>query len=190
MSEPAREITFHEYEDRDLPESLRLQVLCFLRIVWPDGFIGPNRFRDQITDPGLHPHHLVYASGTQLVSHLEIITTTVAVNQVAYRVQSPTSVMTYPAFRREGWSTRLNAEAVGRIDRGGADIGVLTCAPELINFYHRIGWTHVPGAAIVAGPDGDTWTADDVLLIRRTSSRSVQFLEDLGHHPMRVAGEW
>lgn len=57
-----------------------------------------------------------YAAGTQLVSHLEIITTTVTVNQIDYQVQSPTSVMTYPAFRREGWSSRLSRQAAERID--------------------------------------------------------------------------
>lgn len=131
-----------------------------------------------------------YAAGTQLVSHLEIITTTVTVNQIDYQVQSPTSVMTYPAFRREGWSSRLSRQAAERIDNGGADIGVLMCAPDLINFYGRVGWTHVPGAAIVAGPDRRTWTSDDILLIRPASRKITTLLEDLKHHPMRIASEW
>lgn len=190
MSEEAEVIQFREYADQDLPEALKLQVLCFLRIVWPDGFTGPNQFRDQITDPDLHPHHLLYAAGEQLVSHLELITTTVTVNGGQYRVQSPTSVLTYPAFRAAGWSTRLNREAAARIDSGDADVGVLMCRADLIDFYRRTGWTHASGASIVAGPDGDTWTAEDVLMTRSTSPRSAQFLENVRHHPMRVASEW
>lgn len=85
-------------------------------------------------------HHLLYAAGTQLASHLEIITTTVTV-KIEYQMQSPTSVMAYPAFRGEGWSTRLNVQAAERIDTGRPDIGVLICAPELMNFYSRAGWT-------------------------------------------------
>jgi hypothetical protein len=190
MSAGDAAIEFHEYSDGDLPEPLRLQALCFLRILWPEGFTGPNRFRDQITDPGLRPRHLLYAAGTQLVSHVEVITTTVTVNEIEYRVQSPTSVLTYPAFRGEGWSTRLNTEAAERIDTGGADIGLLLCAPDLIKFYGRAGWIHASEATVVAGPDGGTWTSDDVLLTRPTSPKSKRFLEDLRHHPMRIADEW
>lgn len=190
MADDAAAIQFREYADQDLPETLKLQVLCFLRIVWPDGFTGPDQFRDQITDPGLQPHHLLYVAGTQLVSHLELITTTVTVNGVDYRVQSPTSVLTYPAYRGGGWSTRLNREAAARIDSSDAHIGVLMCGTDLIDFYRRTGWTHASRASIVVGPDGDTWKSDDVLMTRSTSRRSVQFLEDVRHHPMRVASEW
>lgn len=190
MSDDAAAIQFREYADRELPEPIRLQALCFLRIVWPGGFTGANRFRDQITNPELRPHHLLFVAGTQLISHLEIITTTVTVNQTEYLVQSPTSVMTYPAFRGEGWSTRLNLRAAEKIDRGGADVGVLMCAPELVNLYSRAGWKHEPGATIVAGSDGESWTSSDVLLTRSTSPRSRMFLEGLRHHPLRVASEW
>jgi hypothetical protein len=190
MSEDDAAIRFREYSDANLPEPLRIQVLSFLRIVWPEGFIGPNRFRDWITKPHMQAHHLLYAAGTQLVSHLEIITATVTVNHVQYRVLSPTTVLTYPAFRREGWSSRLNARAAERIDNSTADIGVLTCTPNLIDFYSRAGWTLAPGAASVAGPDGYTWTSNDVLLTRPTSAKSTRFLEDLKQHPMRVVDEW
>jgi len=33
-------IQLHHYSDADLPGVLRIQVLDFLRIVWPDGFSG------------------------------------------------------------------------------------------------------------------------------------------------------
>lgn len=190
MERPGPMIEFQEYSDEAFPEPLRLQALCFLRITWPEGFTGPNRFRDQITDPGLRPHHLVFVAGSQLVSHLEIITTTVTVNGAEYEVQSPTSVMTYPAFRGDGWSTRLNLRAAERIDKSDADIGLLMCAPALIDFYRRAGWSHAWRATIVAGPEGHTWTCDDVLLTRATSTRSARFLADLEHHPLRIAKEW
>lgn len=190
MSEDATAIQFRVYADQDLPEVWKLQVPCFLRIVWPGGFTGSDQFRDQVTDPALQPHHLPYAAGTQLVSHLELVTTTVTVNDTGYRVQRPTSVLTYPAFRGAGWSTGLNREAVARIDSSDADIGVLMCGADLIDFYRRTGWTHASGASIVAGPDGGTWTSEDVLMTRSISPRSVQFLDGLSRHPMRVASEW
>lgn len=182
-------IRFHAYADDDFPEHLRIQVLDFLRIVWPDGFTGANRFRDWTTDPGLHPYHLLYVAGRQVVSHLELITTTVRVAAIEYRVMSPTAVLTYPAFRNEGWSLRLNVRAAELIDGSDADVGVLTCAPELVDFYGRAGWALAP-STIVAGPDGATWTSEDVLLTRPTGTGSDRFLKDLRDHPMRIADEW
>ena len=55
--------------------------------------------------------------------------------------------MTYPAFRGEGWSTRLNGQAAEQINNGGAHIGVLMCAPEAGV------WSGVLGDPQVAGVD-------------------------------------
>jgi hypothetical protein len=190
MSAEDSSIQLHECPDDDLPEVFRIQVLDFLRIVWPDGFTGLNRFRDWTTEPDKKPHHLLYAADRQLISHLELITTTVSVNNVEYRAASPTAMLTYPAFRGEGWGSRLNARAAELIDASDAEIGLLTCAPNLIDFYRRAGWTHVQGTPIIAGPDGATWTSDDVLLTRPTSPNSARFLRAIKDHPLRVADEW
>jgi len=183
-------IQFHEYSDADLPEVFRIQVLDFLRIVWPGGFTGPNRFRDWTTDPDMKPHHLLYAADKQLISHLEVISTTVSVNNIEYRVASPTAVLTYPAFRGEGWSSRLNARAAELVDASGADIGMLTCATNLIGFYGRACWVYAQGTPIIAGSDGATWISQDVLLTRPTSPNSARFLRDIKDHAVRVADEW
>lgn len=188
LSGPA--IVFCEYPDHDLPDVLRAQVLAFLRLVWPAGFTGENRHRDWTSRTDLVPHHLLYTAGALVISHLEIITTTVCVADRRYSVQSPTAVLTFPAFRGEGWSSRLNAFAAARIDASGVDIGVVTCAPALAGFYARFGWRVTPGARIVAGPDGGTWTSEDVVLTRSTSDRSDEILRDLQKHPMRVPQEW
>ena len=190
MSEAQVPIRFAEYTDSELPDLLRAQVLAFLRIVWPDGFVGPNRFRSWTSHPSMTPFHQLYVAGSQLVSHLEIVTVPVTVNDRQYRAVSPTAVLTYPAFRGEGWSSRLNAAAVRWIDDSDADIGLLTCSHDLIGFYSRAGWTHAREATIVAGPEGETWVSDDVLLTRSLGERSRQPLLDLRQHPLRVQDEW
>ena len=190
MSEAEGPIEFAEYTDSELPDLLRAQVLAFLRIVWPDGFVGPNRFRTWTSHPSLKPFHQLYAAGSQLVSHLEVVTVPFTVNDRRYRAVSPTAVMTYPEFRGEGWSSRLNAAAVRWIDTSDADLGLLTCSPELIGFYAKAGWTHAQDATIVAGPDGATWVPDDVLSTRSLGERSRQPLNDLRQHPLRVQDEW
>ncbi|MGH3501009.1 MAG: GNAT family N-acetyltransferase [Nocardioidaceae bacterium] len=183
-------IAFQEHSDADLPDVLRAQVLSFLRIVWPEGFMGPLRFRDWTSEPDQDAYHLLYAADSVLVSHLEIITTTVCVGGERFGVQAPTAVMTYPAFRGEGWASRLVAEAASRIDRGAAEVGVLTCGRGLVEFFERSGWEPIPQTTIIAGPDGETWQSDDVLLMRSTGPRSSEFHTAVQNYPMRVADEW
>lgn len=190
MSETQVPIEFAEFMDSQLPDVLRVQVLDFLRIVWPEGFVGPNRFRNWTSHPSMSPFHQLYAAGSQLVSHLEIVTVIVNVNDREYRAVSPTAVLTYPAFRGEGWSSQLNAAAVRWIDGSDADLGLLTCSPDLIDFYSRAGWDHAQEAIIVAGQEGATWVSDDVLLTRSLGERSRQPLLDLQRHPLRVQDEW
>jgi predicted acetyltransferase len=125
-----------------------------------------------------------------LVSHLEIVTFDVRVDGHANRAVSPTAVLTYPAFRGEGWGRRLNTAALDRIDRSGADIGLLTCAPTLVAFYEGAGWELAAGARVVAGPDEASWASDDVLLTRSLGQRSQQLLSALKLHPLRVSDEW
>jgi len=190
VSEAQTQIEFAEYSDAELPDLLRVQAVSFLRMLWPDGFTGPNRFRDWTSRPDMYPLHLIYAAGEQLVAHVEIVSTTVTVNRQQYRILSPTAVLTYPSFCGEGWSSRLNRAAVLRIDCGDADIGVLTCSLDLVDFYTKAGWAHAEDTTIVAGPDDATWVSDDVLLTRSIGKRSSHVLHELRQHPLRIADEW
>lgn len=190
MADGSTEIKFAEYSDPDLPDLLRVQVLSFLRIVWPDGFRGPNQFRDWTSHRRFQPHHLLYAADSQLVSHLELVSATAQVNDLSYRVLSPTAVLTYPAFRGQGWASRLNLAALDRVDRSDADIGVLTCSPQLVGFYEKVGWSPAREAVVVAGSGSSTWVSEDQLLTRSTGPRSTEFLAALRDNPMRVEDEW
>jgi hypothetical protein len=110
------EVRYVEFESADLPPVLRYQVLSFLRIVWPEGFTGALRYRDWITNPAYKPHHLLYVAGDLVVSHLEIVHRTVTHEGVTYQAYAPTSVLTFPAFRREGWAGKLVEKASRRIE--------------------------------------------------------------------------
>ena len=72
MTARSQEPRFVEYADDALPAEQRWQVLSFLRIVWPEGFTGDLRYRDEITNSENHPYHLLYVAGSLVVSHLEI----------------------------------------------------------------------------------------------------------------------
>ncbi len=43
------------YPQANLPPSYACQVLTFLRVQWPEGFVGENRLRSWITKAEHHP---------------------------------------------------------------------------------------------------------------------------------------
>lgn len=182
-------ITYADHAAEELPAALRIQILDFLRILWPDGFTGPNRFRDWITRPELQWRHLVFAAGDQLVSHVELIRTELDHEGSPYRIISPTTVLTYPAFRGEGWMGRLLDAAAQRIDGEDCDAGLLFCRAELVDFYARFGWEPVPEATVVVGPDGATWLSTEALLIRPVGERGHRLRRSLAHSPLRMEDE-
>ena len=183
-------ITYAEYAAAELPDVLRLQVLDFLRIVWSEGFVGENRFRDSITRPELSWRHLIFAAGDQLVSHLELVRTEIDHGGSTYRILSPSGVLTYPAFRGEGWMSSLLAAAMRRIDGEDCDAGLLFCRPGLVDFYARAGWTSVPDATVVAGPDGATWVSSESVLIRPVGARGDDLRRSLPGATLRIDDEW
>ncbi|MBO0881774.1 MAG: GNAT family N-acetyltransferase [Mycobacterium sp.] len=143
---------FVEYSDDALPAVLKWQVLSFLRIVFPDGFVGPDRYRDWITQPKHQPYHLLYVANDLVVSHVEIVRRQIDHGGATFAAYAPTGVLTFPTFRREGWAGALVRKAVDRIEASDADLGLICCAPENVDFYVRnSGWKLIPGARILAG---------------------------------------
>lgn len=127
----------------------------------------------------------LYVADGQLISHLEVITTTVSVNKVEYPSGQSHRRAHLPGIPRRRMEQSAHRPSRRTTDASGADIGLLTCAPRLIGFYSRAGWTHAQGTPIIAGPDGATWTSKDVLLTRPTGRSSARFLRDIRDHPPR-----
>lgn len=123
-------VKFVEYSDDALPAGLKWQILSFLRIVFPDGFVGADRYRDQITQPKYRPHHLLYVANDLVVSHVEVVHRQIEHAGATYRACAPTGVLTFPSFRREGWGGKLVRLAADRIEASGVDLGLICCAPQ------------------------------------------------------------
>jgi aminoglycoside phosphotransferase (APT) family kinase protein len=130
-------VRFVEYSDDALPDGLKWQILSFLRIVFPDGFVGANRYRDTITQPKHHPHHLLYVANDLVVSHVEVVHRQIEHEGATYTACAPTGVLTFPSFRQEGWGGKLVRQAACRIEASGVDLGLICCGPKNVGFYVR-----------------------------------------------------
>ena len=185
------EVQLVEFEDEDLPPLLKSQVLSFLRIVWPDGFTGNLRHRDWITNPEYDPHHMLYVAGDLVVSHLEVVHRHLTHEGVSYKAYAPTSVLTFPAFRREGWAGKLVQKASRWIEESDADLGLICCEPEHQGFYARTsGWDPLPEASIVVGDDrAHAEPTPQVLLASFLTEKAQQHRETFGQTPLWLKDE-
>jgi GNAT superfamily N-acetyltransferase len=71
------------------------------------------------------------------------------VNQEVVLVGVIGGVKTHPTARRRGLASEAIAIAVKFFAEQRANFGVLTCEPDFVAFYERLGWKLFPGAVFV-----------------------------------------
>ncbi|WP_165547025.1 GNAT family N-acetyltransferase [Kribbella sindirgiensis] len=180
------DVRYVEYAPGELPAVLKAQVLSFLRIVWPEGFTGELRYRDWITNPSYEPHHLLYVAGDLVVSHLEIVHVDLPHQGTTYKLAAPTSVLTFPSFRGEGWAGRLVESACRRIEASNADLGLICCDPHNQPFYAKTsGWPTAPEATVVA----DGFPTGQAVLMRLLTPKAQHHQADFRHSPIHLKDE-
>jgi hypothetical protein len=90
------------YRRPDLPRLIEQQVLDFGRIVWWDGFMTEDRFRERMHEVPEATTHFVRSAGSLLVSHVQVIPIEVAGRDRRLTIGGVSSVLTYPQFRSAG----------------------------------------------------------------------------------------
>ena len=123
------------FTSQDLPPEFKCQILSFLRITFPEGFVGENRLRDWITKDYEHTIHIVLVEQGIMIRHTEVKWKYLEHAGEIYKVFSLSGVLTYPAFREQGYGRRIVEAGTAYIASADADIGMFHCAPHLKNFY-------------------------------------------------------
>jgi len=126
------------FEAQHLPAHFKCQILSFMRINWFDGFQGENRLRDWITGSEMHPVHFLLEENGILISHQEVVWKPLHHAGDVYKAYGLTHLFTYPAFRGQGYGSRLLQVAKDYIlQQGDADILILHTVKE--NLHERAG---------------------------------------------------
>ena len=159
------------YPTNEMPAHLKWQILSFLRIEWPNGFTGPNRLRDWISREEDHPVSFTLVERNILISHAEVVWKYLEHAGQTYKVYGLAGVFTYPAFRGQGYGTRVVALATAYIDRNDADVGMLFTQPHLKGFYSRNGWLPMEKTVVLIGSNQDPVVSDQLLLMRFVSEK-------------------
>ncbi len=153
------------YPNDELPSDLNWQILSFLRITWPDGFVGENRLRDWISKEYDHPSHFVLVEQGVLISHIEVVWKYLEHAGETYKAYGLSGVFTYPSLRGQGYGRQIVDAGTNYIKESDADIGMFHCDPGLEPFYSRSGWIPMRNSTTLIGPKDSPIVSDELMMM-------------------------
>lgn len=150
----------HIYQQTEIPKDIHTQIVSFLRIVWPSGFMGENRLRNWISKPEYHPITFTFEEEGMLVSHVEVVWKMLGHNGVSYKAYGVSGVFTYPQFRKQGYAEQLVASAKEYMLKQ-PDVDIIFFTTCLLQFYEKIGFERMEHVIVHEGdPKNPTKTTD------------------------------
>jgi GNAT superfamily N-acetyltransferase len=154
------------YPSKELPDHLKCQILSFLRIEWPEGFTGENRFRDWVSSDENHSVSFMLVEHDILISHTEVVWKYLNHAGETYKAFGLTGVFTYPAFRGQGYGKQIVERGTAYIEASDADLGIFHCDSSLKEFYGAFGWIPIESAITLVGPRSNYQVSDELMLMR------------------------
>ena len=140
----------HFYESQHVPERFHCQILSFVRIEWPELFSGEHRFRDWTSRPELHPVTFLLEEGGVLISRLEVVWDVLQHAGETYTTYGLSGVLTYPAFRKQGYALQLVHSARNYIEQQG-DADIVLFHSTLKGFYEQAGFERIESLVTLVG---------------------------------------
>jgi GNAT superfamily N-acetyltransferase len=145
------------FPETDVPLALRRQMVALQDQAWPvPAPSGPAPWHDRL----LSPVSMLLVREDRVLAALDILSKELEHAGERWAASGLSAVVTDEAERGHGYGTRLVVAARERIAAGEADVGLFTCDRELLAFYERAGWEHLPGTTIVGGTPEDPFPSD------------------------------
>lgn len=175
----------HFFESQDVPERFQCQILSFVRIEWPELFSGNLRLRDWTTRPELHPVTFLLEEEGVLISRLEVVWDVPQHAGETYTTYGLSGVLTYPAFRKQGYGLQLVLSAKNYIEqRGDADIVLFHSI--LKGFYERAGFERVERLVTLIGDPQNPERSDETAFMLFLSEKGKQGRGSFENEPVYV----
>lgn len=138
------------YKDQyEVPGLIHQQIVDFLRMEWPDGFQGKNRFRNWAHNPKNNPVYFVLVEKDILVSHVAVVWKNIIHKNVKYKMYSLSGMMTYPQFRKQGYGLQILKKAKEYIFKQDGDFVMIHS--RLKGFYEKVGFETLPKVITLVG---------------------------------------
>jgi len=128
--------------------------------------------------------HVLVREMARLVSNVEIVERTAAVDGQPVRLGGISGVATMPECRRRGYAEAGMQVAQSFLRRKlGVDFGLLICADGLVPYYGRLGWRVVPGPLVFEQPAGPVTSRDTIMVLPVAKSEWPRGTLDLCGRP-------
>lgn len=176
--------TLSRFTNDDLPDHFAHQIRDFIRIHWFDAF--QYDLRAPAVSHDLKPVYFVVTEGPALFSHASVVTRSVECNGRTYACGGLSAVLTYPAFRRNGYATQVVRAATEHLSASPFDVALLWTSPDKKPFYARFGWEHHPGIRTFTGQRASPAFHDAFPMIRFLSDRARENRADFETHQVHV----
>jgi aminoglycoside 2'-N-acetyltransferase I len=171
------------YPQKEIPPRLKIQILSFLRIMWPKGFVGKYRLRDWISGEDVNGISIMLVEKGILISHAEVVWKYLDHAGKTYKTYGLSGVFTYPDFRGQGYGRRIVEKGTDYILHSGADIGMFHCDKPLKKFYEKYGWSSMETAVTYIGPKEDPVISGELLLMMFLSEHGKQGRKEQSRSP-------
>jgi hypothetical protein len=170
--------------DEELPDDLKLQALCFLRMYYPEGFQGANETRDWLHNASDQPIHIAITTPNRiLASYCAVVRKPLIHAGESYHCWGLTGVLTYPAFRHRGLGTRVVTIGTSMVKDSSADIGMFHCDHPLKHFYESCGWLALENAVTLVGDVNNPEVSSELLMMLFLSDRGRSHQADFDNLP-------
>jgi len=140
----------HIFASQDVPERFQCQILSFVRIQWPELFRGENRLRDWTSKPELHPITFLLEEERVLINRLEVVWDVLAHAGETYLTYGLSGVLTYPAFRKQGYGLQLVQSAKAYIEQQ-TEADLVLFHSTLRGFYEQAGFERMDSLITLVG---------------------------------------
>ena len=179
------------FTSAEFPEHLKWQAVSFLRVQWPDGFVGENRLRNWVTREADHPIHIVLVEQDILISHTNVVWKYLNHNGETYKAYGLTGVFTFPSFRGQGCGSRVIAAGTAYIQASDADIAMLYCDERLRSLYAKQGWKPLDTSTTYLGTAEKPERVDDeILMMLFLSPKGQQGQPAFETKPIHFGGDY
>lgn len=175
----------HFFTSQDVPEKFKYQILSFVRIEWPELFSGENRLRDWTSRPELHPVTFLIEEEGVLISRLEVVWDVLRHAGEEYKTYGLSGVLTYPAFRKQGYALQLLHAAKNYIEQQtGADIVLFHSM--LTGFYEKAGFERMENLITLVGNPQNPERSDETGFMLFLSEKGKRGRSSFENSPVYV----
>jgi GNAT superfamily N-acetyltransferase len=181
--------TLDVFDEPELPEHLRWQIVAAMRELWPSIFTGGLEWITHPCPPDAGATHIVVHHGDVLVSYASLMPLRIPHGGADLAVAGLGNVITAAPYRGRGHAAAVQTAVNAALDHGDADVAALFCDSGVEAFYTRTGWVTCPGGTRVGSPE-DNRAHGGIRMMRFLSARGRAARAALTDEPFLVAWTW